>query len=442
MAVPSAGSAARPQSAPAWARSGDPARWAAVLAWIAVALEGYDLVVLGSTVSALLDYEPWGLTATEAAGLSTAGLVGVGVGALVVGTLTDVVGRRVSLIACVSSFSALTLLCAVAPGPTWFGVLRFLAGLGLGGCLPTALALAAEYAPAGRGAGAMTRLMTGYHVGAVATALLAIPVLPALGWRWMYALGAAPALVVVPLMVARLPESRAFLLARGRTDRAALLPAPDGGAAEVRDPAAAAPPGTRSGLAALFTRTHLPVSLCLWVASFMGLLLVYGLNTWLPKIMLDAGYALGASLSFLLVLNVGAVLGLVVAGRVADRRGNKQVAVLWFAASALALVVLSVKVPLAAVYVVVLTAGVFVFSAQVLVYAYVGRLYPPAARATALGWASGIGRAGAICGPLLTGFLIDAGTVVPWGFYAFAAAGAVAALAVAAVPQRRVAAAA
>jgi MFS family permease len=162
----------------------------------------------------------------------------------------------------------------------------------------------------------------------------------------------------------------------------------------------------------------------------MGLLLVYGLNTWLPQIMRAAGYPLGAALALLLTLNVGAVIGLLVAGRVADRIGNRRSTVAWFTGSALFLAALSIKLPGVGVYASVLLAGIFVFSAQVLVYAYVSRAYPPEARATAMGGVAGVGRVGAICGPLVGGWLLSAGIAYPWGFYVFAAVAAIGAVAV------------
>jgi MFS transporter, AAHS family, benzoate transport protein len=162
----------------------------------------------------------------------------------------------------------------------------------------------------------------------------------------------------------------------------------------------------------------------------MGLLLVYGLNTWLPEIMKQAGYQLGAALALLLVLNVGAVLGLLFAGRVSDRIGNRRSTILWFLLAAVFLALMSIKLPGAGIYVTVLLAGVFTFSAQVLVYAYVGRVYPASARGTAMGTSSGIGRLGAISGPLIGGALLTAGVAYPWGFYIFAIVAALGALAI------------
>jgi MFS family permease len=108
----------------------------------------------------------------------------------------------------------------------------------------------------------------------------------------------------------------------------------------------------------------------------------------------------------------------------------------WFAGTTVTLALLSIRLPGPILYVVVLLAGVFVFAAQVLVYAYVGRVYPAANRATGLGWTAGVGRLGAISGPILGGALLSAGLGFPWGFYAFAVVGALGAVAVGLVEKR------
>jgi MFS family permease len=373
-------------------------------------------VVLGVVLSPMLRDGVWGLNPATASVISSVGLVGVMVGALTIGPVTDIIGRRRTLLLTVIGFSVLTLLCAVAPNPWIFGLLRFLAGLGLGGVLPVAIALVNEYAGTGRGGSATTTLMTGYHVGAVVTALLGIVVIPEWGWRAMFVIGALPALVLVPLIYRYLPEPVSFLRERevGEQDR------------QQRNP-----------VSILFRGGYLRATIAFWVTSFMGLLLVYGLNTWLPEIMRTAGYELGAALALLLVLNVGAILGLLVAGQVANRIGIRRSNIAWFTAAALFLALLSARLPGIGVYVSVLLAGVFVFSAQVLVYAYVSQYYPAAARGTAIGAASGVGRLGAISGPVIGGALLTAGIAYPWGFYIFAAVAAIGAVAVAAVGSSR-----
>ncbi|UMP03089.1 aromatic acid/H+ symport family MFS transporter [Amycolatopsis sp. EV170708-02-1] len=394
---------------PAAARS-----WVVPLAWTAVLLDGFDLVVLGTVLPALLRDHVWGLTPGTASVISTFGLIGMMIGAMAIGTITDLIGRRKALIIAVAAFSAFTALCAISPSAFVFGLLRFLAGLGLGGCLPTAIALVTEYARKGKGGSATTTVMTGYHVGAVLTALLGIWLIQPLGWRAMFVAGALPALVLVPLMIKYLPESESFERARETQEKSAT-----------------------QVVGGLFRGGLLRATVAFWVTSFMGLLLVYGLNTWLPEIMRQAGYPLGAALGLLLTLNLGGVVGLLVAGRVADKVGVRPAVIFWFLGAAVFLALLSVKLPAVGLYVAVFLTGGFVFSAQVLVYAYIGKTYPDAMRATGIGWAAGVGRVGAISGPILGGALLTAGIAYPWGFYAFAGVGALGAAAVTGVRAGR-----
>ena len=425
-------------SSGASARGGSATRWVVVLCWVAVALDGFDLVVLGAVTPALLGYEAWGLTPPQVGTITSFGLVGMMIGALGIGTLADVIGRRTAIMISVANFSVFTTLLGFAPSPEVFGLFRFLAGLGLGGLIPTAATLVSEYARMRRGSSSITFMMTGYHVGGVLTAVLAILILPALGWRAMFVIGGLPALVLIPLMLKYLPESPSFLVARGRRDEAEALAARHGiplAPDEVRAEERASEGGGLGAIKTLFSGGYLLGTLAFSVASFMGLLLVYGLNQWLPTIMRDAGYALGAALAFLLVLNLGAVIGLLFAGPVADRYGSKSVNVAWFTLAAVSLFLLSVQMPLVLTYLAVLVTGVWVFSAQVLLYAYVSKHYPTSGRGTALGWAAGIGRVGAICGPLLGGLLVGAGLAVPWGFYAFALVGLLGAIFIGLVPR-------
>jgi len=414
------------------------AGWVAPLCWIAVLLDGFDLVVVGAVVPTLQSPEEWALSGAGTTFVITIGLVGMMIGALTIGTLTDVIGRRKALIGAVSAFSLLTLACAFAPNEIIFGGLRFLAGVGLGGCLPTAIAMVNEFTGSGRSGRATTTIMTGYHVGAVTTAALAIVVIPNLGWRWMFVLGALPALVLVPLMVRQLPESASWLVAHGRRAEAEAVARRHG--LELESPAASVAPhaGEAAGatIRTLFTSAYVRNTVVIGVTSFMGLLLVYGLNNWLPTIMREAEYELGDALAFLLVLNVGAIVGLLVAGRVADRIGARAAGIAWFAGAAVLLALLSIRLPIAGIYLMVFLTGCFVFSAQVLVYAFVSANHPPQVRATALGWSAGAGRVGAIVGPVITGVLFAAGNAFPGGFYVFAVVGALGALALSLARRR------
>jgi AAHS family benzoate transporter-like MFS transporter len=371
------------------------------LCWSAVLLDGFDLVVLGTVIPVLLKGHVWGLTAASSTFIATIGLVGMTIGAMGIGTITDYIGRRRVMITAVTIFSVCTLLCALATSIPMFAAFRFLAGLGLGGCLPTAITLVQEFARKGRTSSATTLIMTGYHVGAVLTAVLGLLVLGnGHAWQWMFVIGAVPGLILAPLMFRFLPESEVFLEQRSR--------------------AASATEPTASPVAGLFRNGLARPTLAFWGASFLGLILVYGLNTWLPQLMITAGYPLQQGLGLLLTLNAGAIAGMVVAGNMANRFGPRAAALTWFGLGAVFLAALSIPLPAAPLYIAVFLTGAFVFSAQTLIFAYVGRVYPAPNRATGLGWTAGVGRIGAIVGPIIIGALLSGPHGYPWGFYVFA----------------------
>ncbi|AOP52506.1 MFS transporter [Brevibacterium aurantiacum] len=371
-------------------------RWPAILCWLAVALEGFDLVVLGAVIPELLATNAIGFTPEAATLVATLSLVGVGLGAAAVGPIADRFGRRYTIIFCVLFFSIFTILVAFSPNVALFTTFRFIAGLALGAVMPGCLAYISEHNKSGKTGKATTLTMTGYHAGAVAISLLAV--FYSHNWHLLFIAGGVAGLVLVPLLWWKLPESQEFVEAQGSTT--------------------AAP---KTGMAGLFVGRFKLVTIGVWAASFMGLLLVYGLNTWLPKIMADAGYEVSDSLVMLFVLNLGAVVGLVIAGWLADKHGTKPIVLMWFLLAAVFLAALSIPMTSQILLnIAVFITGVFVFSAQVLVYAFVSAIYPPTARGTALGMASAVGRLGAIVGPFITGTLVTAGIAYPWGFYLFA----------------------
>ena len=423
-------------------RAGRTALWVVAICWATIIFDGYDLIVFGAVVPSLLEYEPWGLDAKQAGAIGSYALVGMLVGALISGTVTDLVGRRKIILFCLCWFSLFMGVAAVAPSPEVFGVARFMTGLGLGGVLPTASALTLEYAPASRRKLTYALMFSGYSIGGILAASLAIPLVPALGWRVMFAIGLLPLLVIVPLAWRFMPESISFLLARGRRaeaeDLARRFDVPlepeqvaaareDDGERGAREPRLAS-------VAGLFRRNVLAATLLFWVIAFLGLLLIYGINTWLPQIMKKSGYSLGSALSFLLVLNVGAIAGALAAGTLADRFGTKRVTSLGFAAGAVAIYLLSHEPSMGATYLLLAVAGLGSIGTMILVNAYVMEHYPVRSRATGLGWALGVGRAGAICGPLVGGFILSSELGVEANFYVFALAGILAAVLCAVVP--------
>ncbi|MGF6878670.1 MFS transporter [Paraburkholderia sp. MM5477-R1] len=404
--------------------------------------EGYDVAIYGAVLPMLTHGTNWSLSPFQLGAIASCSLAGMMIGAMCAGTVSDLIGRRWVLLGSVALFSAMMAAAALAPTPTVFVVARVVGGLGLGGVVPTAAALSVEYSPPHRRSFNYALIYTGYSLGGILIALLAIAWLPTHGWRWLFGLGALPLLLVLAAGPS-LPESIDFLIARKRFDEArslaralrirhAWLENECGGDA-VRIAEKSAPAPVRS----LFDRSFIHATLAFWLAMFMGLLLLYGLSTWLPQLMRKAGYPLGSSLALLMTLNLAAALGSLSGGALADRIGSKRVVSVLYLLAAASLCALPFAHGVVLTYVLVSIAGVGTIGNTMLLGAYITQYYPPHSRATGIGWALGIGRFGAIAGPLIGGVLAQWDVVLAWNFFVFAAAGLLAAIAVLMVPGNR-----
>lgn len=420
--------------------------WVAPLCWFAVVFDGFDAVVLGSVLPAMTNDPVLNMSDGQGTWVTTIGLVGMMLGSLSMGRLTDKLGRRKVLMLAVIGFSVFTFAIGFAPDPTTIGILRFVAGLGLGGCLPTSISMVTEFAGMAKSSSATTLVMSGYHVGAVLTATVAIWATHSIvdGWRMMFFLAGVPVLILVPLMYRYLPESPQYLASAGRADEAKAVAnhyrialETDKTVRQDTDRNHANAGENKQGIALLLSSIYRRNTLLIWVSSFMGLLLIYGLNNYLPSIMTRSGYGLGNSLGFLVILNVGSVIGLLIVGKIGDKFTPRVAAIISFAGSAVFLAALAIKLPVVGIYIMVFISGCFVAAAQNLMYAFTASNHPSKVRGTALGMSAGVGRLGAISGPLLGGSLLAAGLAYPWAFFAFGAVGAFGAVASLAVRTKR-----
>ncbi len=405
-----------------------------IVCWLAIIFEGYDLIVYGAVLPSLLHYKAWSLNSAQAGVIGSYAVIGMLFGALIVGTLTDLIGRKVTFISCVTVFSIAMGACALAPTPGLFGLFRFIAGLGLGGVIPTATAVTIEYAPAKWRTFTYTLMFSGYSIGGILASSLAIPLIPAFGWQIMFWVGAIPLLLVVPTALFLLPESVGFLLIKNRRAEAEEIARRFNLHLEPTSPTNT---DKWSALKTLFTRNYLMATICFWIATFLALFMIFGLNTWVPQIMRSAGYSLGSALSFLLVLNIGTIVGSLVAGAATDRFGSKIVCTVSFLLAALSLGLLSVKWSLPVTYILFAIAGVGTIGTQTLLNAYVSKYYPLSGRATAVGWSLGVGRLGGILGPAFGGILLSWGLGFQWNFYAFALPGLLGAVVILFIADRR-----
>ena len=401
--------------------------WIVALATVGLVFDGYDLVVYGTVVSTFLrDPSQIGpVTPSIAGALGSYALIGVLVGALLAGSVGDTIGRRKVMLFAYAWFSIGMGLTALTTSTTLFGLLRFVTGLGVGALVATTGALVAEYAPKGKKNLFIAIVYSGVPLGSLLAAGLAIALLPIIGWRGMFLIGALPLVTLLPLAYFKMPESVAWLVSRGRFDEARAISVRTGVDVLSTEPAAVildrSVAQEKAGFVGLFRSSYLFPTLVLGMMSAMGLLLVYSLNTWLPELMLRAGFNAKGSLSFLLVLNGGAVIGALLGSRFADRFGPKLVVAACFAIGATAIAVLTLDLTLAVRLAAIAVVGLGTSGTQTLIYGFVANYYRTHVRSAGVAWCAGFGRLGGVGGPLLGGFLIGGGFALNSIFYVLAA---------------------
>lgn len=397
--------------------------WIVALATAALVFDGYDLVVYGTILPILMkDPTQLGAVSAEQAGmLGSYALIGVLIGALLAGAFGDRVGRRKLTLISITWFSVGMAAAAMTHSVTMFGAMRLLTGIGVGGLIATAGAVVAEFAPPSKKNMYNAIVYCGVPLGGVMASLLALLLRDAIGWRGLFWIGALPLVILLPLVLLRLPESPRWLVARGRIDEAHAITARTGIPSPTAEELTVERAGAQKvGFAALATRRYALGTALLGLMSFGGIMLTYGLNTWLPKIMENAGFDAKNSLAFLLVLNGGAIAGVVLASRTADRTGPQRVIVATFLLAVLSLIVLTLDLPLAVLLGAVAAAGIGGIGTQILIYGFVANYYSTTARAAGVAWCAGFGRLGGIFGPLVGGLILGAGLSSNIAFYIFA----------------------
>lgn len=416
------------------------ANWVAFIICTALLFDGYDLVIYGTVLPGLLaDPSQIGSFDAVTAGLlGSWALIGVLVGSLICGAVGDFFGRRRLMLLGIAWFSVGMFVTALATSVTAFGALRFLTGLGLGVVIATAGATMAEFAPAGRRQFYNAIVYSGVPAGGVFASIMGILLHSSIGWRGLFMIGALPLILLLPIAWFKLPESPRWLLARGREQEAQAASQRTGVPLieeRVIQEVGAAP--QKTGFAAVFSRQFAVPSILLGLMSFCGLLLTYGLNTWLPKIMEGYGYGRTYSLFFPLALNLGAVAGGLVLSRLADKGGPQRVIASTFVLATISLVLMTFSFPLPLLFTFIAFAGVGTLGTQVLIYGFQSNYYTTNARAAGVAWCASVGRLGGVLGPIIGGWLAAAGIGGATAFYIYGAVALIGAVVTVLVPHQR-----
>ena len=390
-------------------------------------LEGYDMQSLSFAAPAIL--REWQVSRADFGFVLSAHLFGYFFGALFLSFFGDRLGRKNIIIAGAVMFGAFTFGAGFATSAREMWVWRFAAGFGLGGAIPTGIALAAEYMPARIRATTIGLMFVGYNVGAGLGGMISALTIEEFGWPSVFFIGGLSAVPMFLLLAAALPESVRFLVVRG------------GENAKIRDIARRLRPEenfssvTRfvineekrtNSPASLFTDGRTAMTLFLWLGFIMSFLGHYVITAWMPTVLADDGYSIPQANAAMGFFQFGGALGSFVIAVALDKLGIKIVAVTFLVAVPV-VAALGLHTGYAVLIMNMILGGIAVLGGQIGLNALSGTLYPTYMRATGAGWGLGVGRVGSILGPIIAGVLIDAGvarssllflTAVPFFFCA------------------------
>jgi AAHS family 4-hydroxybenzoate transporter-like MFS transporter len=384
-------------------------QWAIfTLCGLCLIMDGFDVQAMGYVAPAII--REWHIPNSALGPVFSAALLGVLIGSLLFSMLADKIGRRPVLIGAALYFAVLTLWTARANSVTELLVIRFIAGIGLGGIMPNAMALAGEYAPTRMRFTVMMLVSNGFNIGAAFGGFIAAGLIPAFGWRSVFYFGGLVPLALAVPMYFMLPESLQFLVLRGRNLNKV--------GQWLKRIGASVPSGpveyvvheeNRKGvpIVHLFREGRAVGTVLLWVINFMNLLNLYFLSSWLPTVVRDAGYSTRIAVLVGTTVQVGAAIGTIVNGWLIDRLGFRKVLTTCFGIACVSIAMIGQpSLPLLLLFVVVFVAGWCVPGGQGGVNAVAATYYPTYLRSTGIGSGLGIGRIGAIVGPLLASELM------------------------------------
>ncbi|HEX3482279.1 MAG TPA: MFS transporter [Kofleriaceae bacterium] len=377
----------------------------AVLCAAIVFLDGYDALIMGYVAPALR--AQFHIERLALGPVLSIGLVGMLVGALVFGPVADRIGRRPVLLICPVIFGVGSLLAGNAGSVSELLVFRLVAGLGMGGAMPNAIALTAEYMPKRIRAISVTTMFCGFSLGSAAVGWVAALVIPSLGWPWVFRIGGILPIAITAVAFAWLPESVRFLVSRNPGDRRArdyvARIAPDNPAALLsieEEP-------RRFPVVQLFTGGRHWVTPLLWVMFFANLLDLYFVNSWMPTIMKDVGISETRAIAITTLFQIGGTVGAIVIGLLFGRSLSFRVLALGYLTAAIFVFLIGESgTSTLWLVITVFMAGLGVIGAQNGANAMAAEVYPTAARSTGVGWALGVGRIGSIIGPNLGAMMV------------------------------------
>ncbi|HTR87057.1 MAG TPA: MFS transporter [Reyranella sp.] len=355
----------------------------AVLCGLVQMLDGYDLSAVGLAAPALI--KAWGVTPVSLTSAFAFSSIGIMVGAMLAGPIADRFGRKPVLLASVAMFGLFSLLTVWAHSIGLLVAMRFFTGIGIGGAMPTTVALTSDYTSDRWRTSAVMFMFTGNTIGGFFAGQIAAQILPSWGWQGIFLVGGVVPLVLLVVLGVVLPESPQFHPGRQAVSR-------------------------ESPVAGLFRDGMGSITLLLWAIFLINLLNMYLISYWLPTTLTLGGMKPAEAAFAASLYSAGAIVSTLAFGPAIARLGAVRVLAASFTIGAICIGIVG-GVPLSPGWtlVVLALAGAGFVGSQLGLNGYAAALYPPEVRSTGIGWALGVGRLGGIVGPVIGGALLATG---------------------------------
>lgn len=380
------------------------------LCFIINILDGFDVLAIAFAAPEIA--EEWSLTKRELGFLFSAGLAGMVFSSIVLAGVADYLGRRPTIMLCLAVIAVGMAGSALSSGMTTLCIWRFIVGLGVGTILPSLNTLVAEFSSQKRRELSVTVMQSGFPIGGIVGGIIALIVVSEFGWRGIFWVGSGLSVVVLILVMLYLPESLDFLLSRRPRNALARINAilaRMGMSALTEIDVATTGQPSFLGIKALYQASELMRVFCLAMAFFFVMGSFYFVANWTPALLEAAGMARTEGISGGVILSLGGVAGGICLGLLSYRFGVRRLTMLFIVLTVPVMIIFPQMEQLAPMLVVAFVMGYFLLGSMMGLYAATPGLFTAGARTTATGLGVGIGRFGAITGPLIVGYLLDSG---------------------------------
>ncbi len=389
------------------------------LCFLVAIFDGFDTQAIAFTGPAIL--QAFSLGPGALAPILTAGILGMVLGAMTLGLVGDKIGRRPAILGAVAIFGVATLATAFAQTTTQILILRLIAGLGMGGATPVILSLAAEYGPAKKRGTIMTTVLLGLPAGAILGGLLAAKMLPVIGWQGIFIVGGAVPLALLVILFVALPESLYYLAARKTSAsniKIKTIISRITGTIQPTEATFTVPQEqeVKTSVFSLFAKGLARNTIGIWLVYLFNWVAWFMFLSWLPTVLKASGLpAVDAPMGSVAVNAVFVICALPLASILPKVNIRMLLLVMFAFGIALSVGLANSGTNWAWVFTLAAAGGLGIGGQQIVLNYLVAETYPTALRATATGWAIGLGRMGAIIGSASGGWFLEQGG--PSGYY-------------------------